>query len=137
MKMRDEWQSRMRGDNEMTGGYREVGRKRDDAITRTNLPDVAFDWEAFAPHLADADLTEDQKKEFIETLWSIVTAFVDLGFGISAQDICRENGGQVIDLAELLNMAARNDATVGDMPTEKEPSSAQSKQSLMNGGRRP
>lgn len=33
-------------------------------------------------HLAEADLTDQEKREFIEALWYIIVSFVDLGFGI-------------------------------------------------------
>lgn len=34
-------------------------------------------------HLLDSDdLTEDQKEELLQALWSIIIAFVDLGFGV-------------------------------------------------------
>lgn len=63
--------------------------------TTRPAPQVAFDWRDFLPYLADADLTEAEKREFIETMWSIVLAFVDLGFEVrSPEDCC----GQAIDL---------------------------------------
>lgn len=43
---------------------------------------VKVDWKLFEHHLGDADLTDDEKREFIEALWYIVMTFVDLGFGI-------------------------------------------------------
>ena len=32
--------------------------------------------------LEASDLTDTQKQEFVETLWSIIVTFVDLGFGL-------------------------------------------------------
>jgi hypothetical protein len=43
---------------------------------------LSLDYELYETYLENADLTEEQKREFIETLWSIVVSFVDLGFGI-------------------------------------------------------
>lgn len=45
-------------------------------------PAVTIDWRLYAEHLDDSDLTDDQKREFIETLWSIVLGFIDLGYNI-------------------------------------------------------
>ncbi len=45
-------------------------------------PNLIIDWELYGEYLEEADLTDDQKREFIETLWSIMVSFVDLGFGI-------------------------------------------------------
>ncbi|WP_373354477.1 hypothetical protein [Pseudoroseicyclus sp. CXY001] len=66
-------------------------------------PRIAFDWTTFGHHLEQSDLSEDQKREFIETLWSIILAFVDLGFGIAPQDRVVKDGGQVLDLAKMLS----------------------------------
>lgn len=44
---------------------------------------LAIDWTLFENHLSGSDLTEEQKREFLETIWYIVVSFVDLGFGIA------------------------------------------------------
>lgn len=43
---------------------------------------LRIDWRLYEHHLADADLTDQEKREFIEALWYIIVSFVDLGFGI-------------------------------------------------------
>lgn len=43
---------------------------------------LSLDHELYQHYLDGSDLSEDQKREFIEALWSIVVTFVDLGFGI-------------------------------------------------------
>jgi len=62
-------------------------------MTRTpdgnNLPEnktrmLTVDWELYAHALEDSDLTDDEKREFIDALWYIVCQFVDLGFGIES-----------------------------------------------------
>lgn len=45
-------------------------------------PVVTLDVSLFEEYLADSDLTDDQKHEFLTVLWSIIVGFVDLGFGI-------------------------------------------------------
>lgn len=45
-------------------------------------PALQIDWEFYARFLEETDATEDQKRELIETLWSIVCSFVNLGFGV-------------------------------------------------------
>ena len=50
---------------------------------------VEMDFEKYASHIAEFDLTEEQQREFLETLWAILISFVDLGFGISpVQEVC-------------------------------------------------
>lgn len=44
----------------------------------------AFDAQEFYHYLDDFELTEEQKSELLITLWSIMAAFVDLGFGVSS-----------------------------------------------------
>ena len=52
---------------------------------------VHLDYELYEHYLAECDLTEDQKREFLETLWSIIVGFVDLGFGVHpVQQVCGE-----------------------------------------------
>ncbi len=43
-------------------------------------PSLSIDWELYAQYLEESDLTDDQKRELIETLWGIVVSCVDLGF---------------------------------------------------------
>jgi hypothetical protein len=45
-------------------------------------PSLTVDWDLYAEYLEQSDLSDDQKREFIETLWAIVVSFVDLGFGV-------------------------------------------------------
>ena len=63
---------------------------------------VSFDWREFLPHLAEADLTDAEKQAFIETMWSIVLAFVDLGFEVGADP---ESCGERLDLSAALRDA--------------------------------
>ena len=55
-------------------------------------PALTLDVEQYEKFLEDSDLTEDQKREFLETLWNIVVEFVSLGFGVhpvqQAQNAC-------------------------------------------------
>ncbi|MEM5474816.1 hypothetical protein [Pacificibacter sp. AS14] len=52
----------------------------------------------YLPFFEDEDISEDQKREMIEALWSIMVSFVDLGFGIHpVQQAC----GKDISLAEM------------------------------------
>ncbi len=64
-----------------------TGRHKVDAQNPTGVfpePPLALsiDWRFYEHHLAGADLTEQEKREFIEALWYIIVSFVDLGFGI-------------------------------------------------------
>lgn len=53
---------------------------------------IQFDAYEFLHHLEECDLTEEQKIEYLQTVWSIVLQFVDLGFGLHPiQQACGQN----------------------------------------------
>jgi len=45
-------------------------------------PIITLDYDAYAHYLEDSNLTEDQKREFLQALWSIICDFVALGFNV-------------------------------------------------------
>mgnify|MGYP000583067166 CR=1 FL=1 len=65
-------------------------------------PKVHFDWQDWLPLLADDTIPEEQARELIETVWSIVSAFMQLGCEVTAT---AKTCGQDIDLTALLNAA--------------------------------
>ena len=44
----------------------------------------AFNAEEYRPYMAEFDLSEEQANELLATLWEIMKAFVDLGFGVDS-----------------------------------------------------
>jgi hypothetical protein len=61
-------------------------------------PGLSIDCELYGRYLEGSDLSDEDKRAFIETLWSIMVSFVDLGFRISpTRKIC----GEVDPLAAL------------------------------------
>lgn len=54
----------------------------------------------YAGELNDLDITEEQKRELLETLWSIMRSFVEMGFSV---DICAAltDGGPQPESAEI------------------------------------
>ncbi|MEL7150579.1 MAG: hypothetical protein AAGK71_07590 [Pseudomonadota bacterium] len=64
-------------------------------------PSLSVDWEVYAAMLEESDLPLEQKKELVETLWSIVVMFVDLGFEVHCSDqICGEDDNGREELIE-------------------------------------
>ncbi len=57
-------------------------------------PIITLDVSLYESYLADSDLTGEQKREFLETLWSIIVGFVDLGFGIHPVQQALESGSR-------------------------------------------
>ena len=48
----------------------------------SNRPSLTIDYDLYQHYLDDSDLTDEQKREFLDVLWSIIVSFVDLGFGV-------------------------------------------------------
>ncbi len=60
-----------------------------DSISENGLPALSIDWELYGHYLDDSDLSEADKRACIETLWSIMVSFVDMGFRLApVPDIC-------------------------------------------------
>ncbi len=45
-------------------------------------PSLTIDYELYWHYLDNSDLTDEQKREFLDALWSIIVSFVDLGFAV-------------------------------------------------------
>lgn len=58
-------------------------------------PVMTVDYERYAHFLEDADLTEEQKQEFLQTLWNIIVEFVSLGWGVHPLQQAQSPCGQV------------------------------------------
>ena len=85
-----------------TNTYSDEGLQPDGAPTDC-VPGLSIDWELYGSYLEESDLNDDQKREFIETLWSIAVSFVDLGFGIApVQTGCEQNGNSALRLPDDL-----------------------------------
>ncbi|WP_395664441.1 hypothetical protein [Methylocella sp.] len=55
-------------------------------------PIVTVDVRKYQSYLDESGLSEEKKAEFLQALWSIVVAFVDLGFGVHPlQEVCGQN----------------------------------------------
>lgn len=60
--------------------------------TARSAPILTVDVEKYQAFLDDADMTQAQKDEFLQALWSIIVSFVDLGFGVHPlQAACGED----------------------------------------------
>lgn len=57
-------------------------------------PIVTVDIEKYQALIDDPALTQEQKEEFLQALWSIVVTFVELGFGVHPlQEVCGQDSG--------------------------------------------
>lgn len=85
-------------------------------------PTLSIDWEVYAAMLEDSDLSRDQQKELIETLWSIVVSFVDMGFDLSpVQQICGEADDPLSDdPPDIVSLLQAEWDQIDDTPTGQE-----------------
>ena len=42
---------------------------------------LSFDFHEFGHFVEDSELTEEEQKELLEALWTILIQFIDMGFG--------------------------------------------------------
>lgn len=60
-------------------------------------PVITVDVEKYQQYLDGSGLSEDQKEEYLEAMWAVVVAFVELGFGVHPlQDVCGDAEGNEI-----------------------------------------
>lgn len=59
--------------------------------TTGSPPTLTVDWDQYGTYLEDSDLSDAEKRQFLEALWSIVVSFVDLGFGVHPVQQVGEN----------------------------------------------
>lgn len=86
-----------------------------------------FDPADYKDEMAGFDLTEQQQEEFLRTLWHIMAAFVDLGWGISSLQNVLPGLAQLSENCEIqeiednitaedFNGTARDIAPEGEQP---------------------
>lgn len=71
-------------------------------------PALTLDVALYEGYLQDSNLTEDERRAFLEALWSIVVGFVDLGFGIhplqqTGQGCGQDGSSLAFDPADVLS----------------------------------
>lgn len=66
-------------------------------------PTLTIDVEFYLKFLKESDAPESEKRQLIETIWSIVVSFVDLGFDIHPlQQALPDECAQLPDMNEIL-----------------------------------
>jgi hypothetical protein len=63
---------------------------------------LTLDYALYERYLADSGLSDAEKREFLDALWSIIVSFVDLGFGVHPLQQATLNRGQELDLDDLI-----------------------------------
>lgn len=77
--------------------------------TSNAIPSLTVDWEAYGHFLDESDLTDEQKRELIETVWAIVVGFVDLGFKVKSPE---KSCGQDFAVAAAISKDVLNSPSI-------------------------
>lgn len=76
----------------MTDRTNTTGVELRDSFSVTSRPTLAIDIERYQAYLDGSNMTEAQKSEFLQALWSIVVNFVELGFDVHPlQEVCGQD----------------------------------------------
>ena len=67
----------------------------------SHAPSIAIDYALYEAYLADSDWSDEEKQAFLDALWQIIVAFVDLGFGV--HPLLQAEGAA--DIKEILGVA--------------------------------
>ncbi|MEO1405119.1 MAG: hypothetical protein AAFV54_01340 [Pseudomonadota bacterium] len=70
--------------------------KTEKDTTQTQRRALTLDVERYQRYLDVADIGDDEKRAFIEALWTIIVNFVDLGFEVRPENPC----GKLVDIEE-------------------------------------
>ena len=93
---------------------------RDQEANGRTTPPPELVAEDYLGEMDGMDMTEQQKREFLETLWSIMRTFAELGF---EYDVCGQLFGEFNEAAE------RNDIDVESRPAiERENATGQAEE---------
>lgn len=95
-------------DAEMTGDHNNKGKAP--AAENTSPPRaLTLDVALYESYLENTDMTEDERRVFLEALWSVIVGFVDLGFEIHPLQLaCGQNDEtRSIKPADLVKLADR------------------------------
>ena len=93
-----------------------------DPSVNASVPSPATpDLDTFRQDLTELDLTDEQAKELLQTLWHIMSMFVDIGWGVdSVQQLLPDLYKNLApDSRELLDSKGdADDAAIKEGPTE-------------------
>jgi len=90
------------------------GANLETSVAKQAAPTLTIDWEFYGKYLVESDLSDAEKREFLETIMAIVVSAVDLGFGVhpvqqAAGNICEQQ-------AEISKFIASQSASVLKSP---------------------
>lgn len=109
-EMKDETSTTSR--SEMRGNFGAASR-----------PIVTVDVEKYQHYLDGSNMTDRQKEEFLQALWSVMVTFVELGFRVHPlQEVCGKGSGHALpDLSDEFNQVSSDEAKTPQKPKDSGP----------------
>ncbi len=87
---------------------------------RKTRPVITFDYSLYDHYLEDTELSDDQKREFLEALWSIICEFVALGFEVHpVQQANNEACGKLLESRTNLPISTMNNVKSGSKKRQR------------------
>jgi len=83
-------------------------------VAKNTPPTLTIDWELYGKYLEESDLSDVEKRAFLETLMAIVVSAVDLGFGV--HPVQQAAGNISEQQAEIAKFIAAQSASVLTSP---------------------
>ena len=62
----------------------DLNKAWNDTQKQSSRGTLSLDTDKYKDYLEDFDLSKEQEAELLQILWSIMTAFVDVGFGVDS-----------------------------------------------------
>lgn len=95
----------------------DLGHASPEPIEQERAPPVVLvDYERYAHLLDDPDLSEAEKREFLQKLWEIICVFVSLGFGVHPVQQAQMTCGKLPKTAGESKDSARNGVKYDGQP---------------------
>ena len=88
--------------------------KSEVGVAKIAPPTLTIDWELYGKYLDESNLSDTEKREFLETLFAIVVSAVDLGFGV--HPVQQATGNICEQQAEIAKFIAEQSASVLTSP---------------------
>jgi hypothetical protein len=97
------------------------------------LGSPVLDVDKYRPFIAEFDLTEEQERELLETLWKLMMSFVDMGFGLDPihhilQGTLEKSSEASQDLVERNEAAITDSGSAADAENDSESGTEQRKE---------
>ena len=94
----------------------ESSKNKENGAGKASPPTLMIDCERYDKYLDESDLSDAEKREFLEAFWSMVVSFVDLGIGVHPlQQVTDNTCEQQAEIAKFI--AAEFGSVVGSTDT--------------------